>query len=139
MDIGDNFVMIDMRANAPPASLFTVSLVLESQTYNYNMTQLRRISETALLNPNREIGKLAPPSENNPYGRRTHTRWLPNEILDTISRYNIDTTSFPEQDREAPYYNRGIYDPEDGGDEAKLAVGLEPGKAYVQGYEIKIS
>lgn len=38
---------------------------------------------------------------------------------------------------EYPYYNRGIYDPEDGGDEAKLAVGLEPGKAYVQGYEIE--
>lgn len=37
----------------------------------------------------------------------------------------------------APYYNRGIYEPEDGGDEAKLAVGLEPGKAYVQGYEIE--
>ena len=36
-----------------------------------------------------------------------------------------------------PYYNRGIYSPEDGGDEAKLAVGLEPGKAYVQGYEIE--
>lgn len=38
---------------------------------------------------------------------------------------------------ETPYYNRGIYRPEEGGDEAKLAVGLEPGKAYVQGYEIE--
>jgi hypothetical protein len=38
---------------------------------------------------------------------------------------------------QTPYFNRGIYDPEDGGDEAKLAVGLEPGKAYVQGYEIE--
>ena len=36
-----------------------------------------------------------------------------------------------------PYYNRGIYSPADGGDEAKIAVGLEPGKAYVQGYEIE--
>jgi hypothetical protein len=36
-----------------------------------------------------------------------------------------------------PYYNRGIYSPDDGGDAAKLAVGLEPGKAYVQGYEIE--
>jgi len=35
-------------------------------------------------------------------------------------------------------YNRGIYDPIiDGGDEAKLAFGMEPGKAYVQGYEIE--
>lgn len=36
-----------------------------------------------------------------------------------------------------PYYNRGIFSPADGGDESKLAVGLEPGKAYVQGYEIE--
>lgn len=35
---------------------------------------------------------------------------------------------------ETPYYNRGIYV---NGDESKLAIGLEPGKAYVQGYEIE--
>ena len=34
----------------------------------------------------------------------------------------------------APSYNRGIYKD---GDEGKLAVGLEPGKAYVRGYEIQ--
>ena len=41
---------------------------------------------------------------------------------------------------EKPYYNRGIYDPLDpseAGDQTKLAIGLEPGKAYVQGYEIE--
>jgi len=43
-----------------------------------------------------------------------------------------------------PYYNRGVYTPgtsENLGtqqaNEAKLAIGLEPGKAYVQGYEIE--
>lgn len=36
-----------------------------------------------------------------------------------------------------PVYNRGVYTPAEGGDETKLAVGLEPGKAYVQGYEIE--
>lgn len=36
-----------------------------------------------------------------------------------------------------PYYNRGVYRPEDGGNESKLAIGLDPGKAYVQGYEIE--
>lgn len=35
-----------------------------------------------------------------------------------------------------PSYNRGIYTPEQGGDATKLALGLEPGKAYVRGYEI---
>ena len=45
---------------------------------------------------------------------------------------------------EAPFYNRGIYSPGNSdtllvqqANEAKLAVGLEPGKAYVQGYEIE--
>ena len=45
---------------------------------------------------------------------------------------------------ETPYYNRGIYSPGNSdtllvqqASEAKLAVGLEPGKAYVQGYEIE--
>lgn len=36
-----------------------------------------------------------------------------------------------------PFYNRGIYDPADGGNESKLAIGLDPGKAYIQGYEIE--
>lgn len=35
------------------------------------------------------------------------------------------------------FYNRGVYTPEAGGDETKLAIGLEPGKAYVEGYEIE--
>jgi hypothetical protein len=35
------------------------------------------------------------------------------------------------------FYNRGVYTPENGGDETKLAIGLEPGKAYVEGYEIE--
>lgn len=39
--------------------------------------------------------------------------------------------------KEYPFYNRGIYTPEQGGDESKLAVGMEPGKAYVRGYEIE--
>lgn len=38
---------------------------------------------------------------------------------------------------EKPFYNRGIYLPENGGDESKLALGMEPGKAYVQGYELE--
>jgi hypothetical protein len=35
---------------------------------------------------------------------------------------------------EAPAYNRGVYL---AGDAAKLAIGLEPGKAYIQGYEVE--
>ena len=36
-----------------------------------------------------------------------------------------------------PFFNRGVYKPEDGGNAAKLALGLEPGKAYVRGYQIE--
>lgn len=36
-----------------------------------------------------------------------------------------------------PQFNRGVYKPEDGGDASKLALGLEPGKAYVRGYQIE--
>ena len=43
-----------------------------------------------------------------------------------------------------PYYNRGIYSPANAdnlatneSNEANLAIGLEPGKAYIQGYEIE--
>jgi hypothetical protein len=45
---------------------------------------------------------------------------------------------------EEPFYNRGVYSPGNSdtlvaqqANEAKLAIGLEPGKAYVQGYEIE--
>ena len=36
-----------------------------------------------------------------------------------------------------PAFNRGYLSPEKGGDEASVAVALEPGKAYVQGFEIE--
>lgn len=38
---------------------------------------------------------------------------------------------------ETPVYTRGYYSPEDGGDETKLALIMEPGSAYVQGYQIE--
>lgn len=36
-----------------------------------------------------------------------------------------------------PLYNQGVYTPAQGGNVNYLAVGIEPGKAYVQGYEIE--
>jgi hypothetical protein len=33
-----------------------------------------------------------------------------------------------------PYFNQGVYQ---NGDESKLAVGIEPGKAYINGYEVE--
>ena len=56
----------------------------------------------------------------------------------------VGTSGIQWEYNETPYYNRGIYTPENSenlgtqqANEAKLAIGLEPGKAYVQGYEIE--
>lgn len=48
-----------------------------------------------------------------------------------------DGTSIQWEYTTSPAYNRGIYSPEEGGDEAQLAMGIESGKAYVRGYEIE--
>lgn len=49
----------------------------------------------------------------------------------------IGNTGVQWEYNQQPFYNRGIYTPENDGDESKLAIGLEPGKAYVEGYEIE--
>lgn len=49
----------------------------------------------------------------------------------------VGNTGVQWEYNQQPFYNRGIYSPENGGDESKLAIGLEPGKAYVEGYEIE--
>lgn len=57
---------------------------------------------------------------------------------DTGTEYDGDSSTGVNWEYNlTPFYNRGIYTPEAGGAEDKLAVGLEPGKAYVQGYEIE--
>ena len=43
-------------------------------------------------------------------------------------------TGIEWQYNETPQYNRGVYE---NGDSNKLAIGIEPGKAYVQGYEVE--
>jgi hypothetical protein len=56
----------------------------------------------------------------------------------------VGTSGIQWEYNETPYYNRGVYTPGTSenlvtqqANEAKLAIGLEPGKAYVQGYEIE--
>lgn len=49
----------------------------------------------------------------------------------------VSSTGVYWEYNENPFYNRGIYTAEDGGDEAKLALGMQPGSAYVQGYQIE--
>ena len=49
----------------------------------------------------------------------------------TVAPFNIDI-----REHLASGNNRGVFSVADGGDATKIAVGLEPGKAYVRGYEI---
>jgi len=56
----------------------------------------------------------------------------------------VGTSGIQWEYNETPYYNRGVYTPGTTENlatqqinEAQLAIGLEPGKAYVQGYEIE--
>jgi hypothetical protein len=58
----------------------------------------------------------------------TSNDWSSEFTTDTTTKWVVDET---------PFYNRGIYSPEDGGSDDKLAIAVEPGKAYVQGYEIE--
>jgi len=62
---------------------------------------------------------------------------IPPTHLEGTSYDGGSSTGVNWEYNEKPLYNRGVYTPENGGDEAKLAVGMEPGKAYVQGYEIE--
>jgi hypothetical protein len=62
---------------------------------------------------------------------------IPPTHIDGTSYDGGSSTGVNWEYNQKPIYNRGIYSPEDGGNEAKLAVGMEPGKAYVQGYEIE--
>lgn len=72
-------------------------------------------------------------------------RTLYNEIENTLARRTFDESGnytvrhFQIQVREhlKTGNNQGIWTASEGGDANKLAIGLEPGKAYVKGYEIE--
>lgn len=53
----------------------------------------------------------------------------------SVNNPSVDTTNWRADSR--PFYNNGVYTPSNGGNEANLAIGLEPGKAYVRGFEIE--
>jgi hypothetical protein len=70
----------------------------------------------------------------------THTAGLVNDA----AVEGVGTSGIQWEYNERPYYNRGVYTPSTSesqatqeANEAQLAIGLEPGKAYVQGYEIE--
>ena len=70
------------------------------------------------------------------YVARTSGISTTNKPVHTLG-VSYDGTSLYWEYTTTPPYNRGVYSVADGGDEAYLAMGIEKGKAYVQGYEIE--
>jgi hypothetical protein len=57
--------------------------------------------------------------------------------FDESGNYTVKAFNFEAREHLKTPTNRGIYSAEDGGSEAKLAIGMEAGKAYVRGFEIE--
>src|SRR5210317_1322136 len=118
------------NANAPGAHRFKIELTLTKKsltsTEDTNFYELLRLSSGALQNQVRttEYAVLE-----DTFARRTY-----DESGDyTVRAFDIDVREHLNDEAG----NRGIYTSANGGDNAKLAVGISPGKAYVRGYEIE--
>lgn len=81
-------------------------------------------------------GDIVENSSGKTYVARTSGISTTNQPTQSIGVWN-DGTSITWEYVATPAYNRGIYTPEEGGDEAQLAMGIEAGKAYVRGFEIE--
>ena len=62
---------------------------------------------------------------------------LARRTFDESGNYTVKSFNIEVREHLKDGDNRGIYTSADGGDEAKLAVGMESGKAYVRGFEIE--
>jgi len=132
---GDDATLNDNAAgssnvNAPGAHRFKIELTLAKRaltsTEDTNFYELLRLSEGTLQNQVRttEYAVLE-----DTFARRTY-----DESGDyTVRAFDIDVREHLNDEAG----NRGIYTSANGGDNAKLAVGISPGKAYVRGYEIE--
>jgi hypothetical protein len=83
-----------------------------------------------------KIGDIVSNGLGQQYVARTSGISTTNKPVHTLG-VAYDGTSLYWEYTTTPPYNRGVYSVEDGGDEAYLAMGIEKGKAYVQGYEIE--
>ena len=114
---------------APGAHRYKIDLTLAkfttSQTTDSTFIELMRV----------EAGVIKQQVRNTEYAvlEDTFARRTYDESGDyTVRPFNIDV-----REHLLTGNNRGIFSAAAGGDASKLAVGLEPGKAYVRGYEIE--
>src|SRR6056300_780634 len=116
------------NTNAPGAHRFKIDLTLTKKTIasteDANFVELLRLSNGILQNQVRttEYAVLE-----DTFARRT---------FDESGDYSVRDFDLDLREHIVDGNNRGIFTLAQGGNEALMAAGLSPGKAYVQGYEI---
>ena len=114
---------------APGAHRYKISLVLEKRTLestaDTNFVELARI-DTGVVQKKVKRADYSILQEE--FARRTH---------DESGDYEVKPFKLDVREHLNSGSNRGIFTAADGGSVNKLALGIEPGKAYVQGYEVE--
>jgi len=117
------------NVNAPGAHRFKIALTLVKKaitsTDDTNFVELGRING----------GKIESYKKNADYSELQHT--LARRTFDESGNYEVRPFLTEVREHLKEGSNRGIYPLADGGNTNKLVFAVEPGKAYVDGYEIE--
>jgi len=117
------------NVNAPGAHRFKIVLTLVKKaitsTDDTNFVELGRIKN----------GKIESYKKNADYSELQHT--LARRTFDESGNYEVRPFLAEVREHLKEGSNRGIYPLADGGNTNKLVFAVEPGKAYVDGYEIE--
>tara|TARA_R100000742_G_C4279654_1_gene105041 strand:- start:4324 stop:10917 length:6594 start_codon:yes stop_codon:yes gene_type:complete len=117
------------NVNAPGAHRFKIALTLTKKaltaTDDTNFVELGRING----------GKIESYKKNADYSELQHT--LARRTYDESGNYEVRPFLTEVREHLKDGTNRGIYPLADGGNTNKLVFAVEPGKAYVDGYEIE--
>ena len=118
------------NVNAPGAHRFKIDLTLAKKTLasteDSNFYEVMRV----------ENGKTKTKVRTTEYNILEDT--LARRTFDESGDYTLTNPDFDVREHLIDGNNRGIYTAGNGGDAAKLAVGIAPFKAYVKGYEAEI-
>ena len=117
------------NVNAPGAHRFKISLTLTKKTLSAtddaNFLELGRVNNGVI----EKFKKYAD------YNELEHT--LARRTFDESGSYEVRPFLVETREHLNNGTNRGVYPLASGGDEAQLVFGIEPGKAYVEGYELE--
>lgn len=113
---------------APGAHRYKIDLTLAkfttAQTTDANFIELMRVENGVIK---KQVRSTEYSVLEETFARRT---------FDESGNYTVRPFNVDVREHLASGNNRGVFSAGDGGDATKLAIGLEPGKAYVRGYEI---